>query len=198
MFTGIIREIGTVGRVQRSGGILFLEIHAPKTAAHVEPLESVAVNGVCLTAVRVERSIVGVEVIGESQRCTTLGRLRAGDRVHVEPSLRLSDRLSGHVVLGHVDGTGTIVKRAQRAGALVLTIRADAAARRLLVPKGPIAVDGVSLTVGPQVRGGMFTIHLIPETLRHTMLATRRQGDRVNVEADYLAKVVALTAAGRH
>lgn len=190
MFTGIIQEIGTVAKLERANGLVGLAVHAPKTASCVQRLESVAVNGVCLSVVDLRRETLLFEVIAETRRLTTVGLLRRGDRVNLEPSLSLSDRLSGHIVLGHVDGVGRVITRRQRAGELVLEIRVVPGLRSLLVPKGPVAVDGVSLTVGGTLGASTFTIHLIPETLRQTTLASRKVGDRVNLEADYLAKLV--------
>jgi riboflavin synthase len=190
MFTGIVREQGVVARAQRAGGLVRLTIQAPRTAAVVGVGESVCVSGVCLSVVSAQRGLLTFEVIGETQARTTLGRLRPGARVNLEPSLRITDRLSGHIVLGHVDGVGTIVRREERDGELVLRVRVPAALRRWLAPKGPIAVDGVSLTLDHAVAAPTFIVHLIPETLRQTTLGARRAGDRVNVELDYLAKVV--------
>lgn len=190
MFTGIIQELGAVARVERANGIMRLSLHAPQTVSRLRRLDSLAVNGVCLSVVRVRQGVIACEVISETQRLTTLGRLRAHDRVHLEPSLTLLDRLNGHFVFGHVDGMGTVVKRRQLSGELVLDIRAPEAIRHLIVPKGPITVDGVSLTVGRAVTRNTFTVHLIPETLRQTVLRLRAVGDRVNLEADYIAKLV--------
>ncbi len=190
MFTGIIQDVGTVARVERAKGIMRLSLHAPQTASRVRRMESVAVNGVCLSVVSIRQGTMAFEVIPETQRLTNLGRLRAGERVHLEPSLTLTDRLNGHFVFGHVDGMGTVVKRRQLAGELVLEIRAPEAIRHLIVPKGPITVDGVSLTAGRVVTRNTFTVHLIPETLRQTALRLRAAGDCVNLEADYIAKLV--------
>ena len=190
MFTGIIRELGTVTRIERSKDLVRVAVFAPKSAARAEPLDSIAVNGVCVTAVQVSRGAMTFELIPETQRLTTLGALSSGARVHVEPSLALSDRLNGHILLGHVDGIGSIVTRRQLGGELILEIRTPPTLRRFLVPKGPIAVDGVSLTVGQALRRSTFTIHLIPETLRYTTLGSRRRGEPVNLEVDYLAKLL--------
>ena len=191
MFTGIIRDIGTVARVERADGLVRLTVSAPNTAARVTPLESVAVNGVCLTVVGVRRGTMAFEVIPQTQQATAVGALRAGHRVNVEPSLSLSDRLGGQLLFGHVDGLGTVTRRRQQRGELVLEVRIGTALRRFLVPKGPVAVDGVSLTVGETLKGSTFTVHLIPETLRQTTLRSLAAGDRVNVEVDYFAKLVA-------
>ena len=179
-----------VARTQRREGLLQLDIEAPAIAARVGRLESVAVNGVCLTVARVRQATLGFELITETLRCTTLGRLRAGSRVNLEPSLTLTDRLNGHVVLGHIDGMGTLASRREQRGELVLTIRVPRSLRRWLVPKGPVTVDGVSLTIGSTITPTTFTIHLIPETLRQTTLRSLQPGNRVNLEADYLAKLV--------
>ena len=190
MFTGIVQEIGTVAKVERPNGLIRLTVTAPHTSARVQPMESVAIHGVCLSAVSVREPSITFELVGETQQVTTLGRLRQGARVNVEPSLTLTDRLNGHVVLGHVDGTAVVTKRRELPKELVLTFRVERRIRSWLVPKGPVAVDGVSLTVGTDVTRSTFSIHLIPETLRRTTLRALNVGDRVNIEVDYLAKLV--------
>ncbi|HEX9779824.1 MAG TPA: riboflavin synthase [bacterium] len=190
MFTGIIREVGTVARLATRGGVVRMELDAPKTAALVQPLDSVAVHGVCLTAVASGGGRLACEMIPETRRRTSLGACRVGSPVHLEPSLGVTDRFHGHLVFGHVDGAGTVTGRRRSAGEVALTIRAPREIRPLLVPKGPIAVDGVSLTVGAVLGRGTFTVHLIPETLRRTALGHLQPGDRVNLEADYFAKLI--------
>ena len=191
MFTGIVREVGTVGELTRADGVSRLSVYAPQTAPRLQRLESVSVNGVCLSVVRLGRGSMTFELIPETRRLTALDRLRPGTRVNLEPSLSLSDRLGGQLLFGHVDGVGTIVKRRQLAGELVLEIRIRTELRKFLVPKGPVAVDGVSLTVGRRLTRTAFTVHLIPETVRQTTLSTRQVGERVNIELDYFAKLVA-------
>src|SRR3989338_6773903 len=137
MFTGIIQEIGVVTAIKRSGGIVRLSIYAPKTGVRLKRLESVSVDGVCLSVVSAQKGFLSFEVIAETQRLTTLGSLRVGSRVNIEPSLTLTDRVNGHFVFGHVDGAGKIVRRKQLAGELVLEIRVADRIRRFLVPKGP-------------------------------------------------------------
>ena len=197
MFTGIIRELGTVVARERADGVHRLRIHAPTLSRGLAVGESVAVNGVCLSAVQIRQGAVTFEMIPETCRLTTLGALRSGDRVNLEPSLTLSDRLNGHLGLGHIDGLGRICRRAQRAGEVTLEIQMSRDLRRYLVPKAPIAVDGVSLTVGGRLTPTTFAVFLIPETMRKTTLDGRRVGDVVNIEIDYLAKLVAQLAKPR-
>jgi len=197
MFTGLITEQGTISTVRRAGGIVRLTIHAPRTAPRLAIGESVAINGVCLSVVSTRRGMLTFEAIQETQRLTNLGRLAAGDRVNVEPSLTLSDRLNGHLVLGHIDGLGRIRRRAQQAGEVVVEIQVSRDLRRSLVPKAPIAVDGVSLTVGGRLTPTTLTVFLIPETMRKTTLGDCRVGDAVNIEVDYVAKLIAQFAKPR-
>jgi len=190
MFTGIIREIGAVASVGRKDGVVRLSIAAPQTAARVQRLESVSVNGVCLSVVEIRPPLLAFEVIRETHRLTTLGELRAGHRVNLEPSLSLSDRLGGQLLFGHIDGVGTIAQRRQHAGEVEVRIRLAPRLLRYLVSRGPVAVDGVSLTVAQALTGSTFTVHLIPETRRQTTLDSLILGTRVNVELDYFAKLV--------
>lgn len=189
MFTGIVRELGTVARIARIRGLTRLSIDAPNTALRIEPLESVAVNGVCLTVVNRHRGLLTFEVIRHTQQLTNLAALRAGDRVNLEPSLSLTDRLGGHVLFGHIDGLGKILRRFSGQGTWSLDIGLPSGVGPWVVPQGPIAVDGVSLTVGSVASASRIRVHLIPETLRQTTLASRAVGDRVNIEVDYLAKL---------
>lgn len=191
MFTGIVRELGIVLSIEQEAGLDRLTIHAPKTAVGLRPSESVAVNGVCLSVMRVRKGAISFAVIPETRRVTNLGKLETGEHVNVEPSLTLQDRLNGHLVHGHVDGLGRIVLRQEQAGEMVLEIRIDRTLRRYLAPKASIAVDGVSLTVGARLLPKLFSVFLIPETITRTTLGARKVGDLVNLEVDYLAKLVA-------
>jgi riboflavin synthase len=157
--------------------------------------DSIAVDGVCLTAAAVDGESFEADVMAETLRRSTLGSLAEGDRVNLEPPLRAGDPLGGHVVQGHVDGTGVVEAVTEDGFARVLRIAAAAELLRYVVEKGSIAVDGVSLTVA-EVDGGGFAVSLIPETLEHTTLAAAAPGDAVNLEVDVLAKYVEkLTAA---
>ena len=190
MFTGIIQELGIVARIERRRGLIRVSIDAPRTAGRVQRMESVAVNGVCLTVVSHQHGLLTFEMIQETQRLTTLGTLRAGARVNLEPSLSLLDRLGGHLVFGHVDGVGRVTTCRRGGGEWSLEIAVPVEVGAWLVPKGPVAIDGVSLTVGRVRSASHFSVHLIPETLRQTTLGAYAVGDRVNLEIDYFAKLI--------
>ena len=188
MFTGLIREIGVLRRVASGGELSRLQIHAPRTAPRVATGDSIAVNGICLTVTGVRRDLILAEAAAETRRVTTLRRWRPGDRLHLEPALRVGEALDGHLVLGHVDGVGRVIGNERRGASLLLTIGCGPDLARWLMPKGSVAVDGVSLTVdaGPHV--DRFTANIIPHTLRWTTLARVRRGREVNLEMDVLVK----------
>jgi riboflavin synthase len=173
MFTGIVAK---TGRVVRTGRRLAVDTGW----RDLREGESIAVSGVCLTVARIEGAVAGFDVHEETSRKTTLPRLRKGDAVNLERALRADDRLGGHVVQGHVDGVGKVL----RSGAW---LEVETPLARQLVPKGSVAVDGVSLTVAELAADG-FTIALIPHTRRITTLGRLKPGARVNVETDHLAK----------
>jgi len=188
MFTGLIREIGVLRRVTGGGALSRLQIHAPRTAPRVAAGDSLAVNGICLTVTGVRRDLILAEAAAETRRVTTLLRWRPGDRLHLEPALRVGEALDGHLVLGHIDGVGRVVGNERRGASLLLTVDCGSNLARWLMPKGSVAVDGVSLTVdaGPHV--DRFTANIIPHTLRWTTLAEVRRGREVNLEMDVLVK----------
>jgi riboflavin synthase len=188
MFTGLVCDIGRLESVRISGGRSGLEISAPRTARNLRVGDSLAVNGVCLTVTVVAGARVRADVSAETRRVTAVSTWRAGDRVHLEPALRVGDSLGGHVVLGHVDGVGRVQRVARLAGGLAVTVSAAPAILVQLLPKGSIAVDGVSLTLdeGPFAR--TFIVTLVPHTLRETRFATLGAGDLVNLEVDVLSK----------
>jgi riboflavin synthase len=190
MFTGIVAELGETTGIDSIGDAARLTVRASTDG--LAPGESVAVNGVCLTVAGLMDGTFTADVMGETLERTTLGALRAGDPVNLERSLRLADRLGGHLVQGHVDATGTILSRAPSAHWDQVRISLPIAVSRYVVHKGSIAVDGVSLTVSALAAPGggdaWFEVCLIPETLKRTTLGTRQPGDRVNLEADVLAK----------
>ncbi len=185
MFTGIVREVGNVEAVEDAGTGVRLRVQAPETAAATAVGDSVSVSGVCLTAVAAAGGALAFDVVPETQRRTTIGRLGPGDSVNLEPALRAGEPLGGHIVQGHVDGVG----RVRLVDAEGLEVEAPPELLRYLVEKGSIAVEGVSLTIATLTAGG-FTVALVPRTLEATTLGGLVEGDEVNLEADVLAKHV--------
>ena len=177
-------------RVERGRAGAHLTLETPRALPRLALGESIAVDGACLTVTAKQARRFRVDVSPETLRRTTLGRLATGARVNIERALRVGDRLGGHVVLGHVDGVGTLERIAPDGDWVLYRFRAPRALVPYLVEKGSIAVDGVSLTVFA-CRKGAFTVALIPHTLAKTTLGTRRPGDGVNLEADVLLKHVA-------
>jgi len=149
--------------------------------------DSVAVDGVCLTVVKVGDGVFSAEAVRETLQRTTLGRLKRGDRVNLERALSIGDRLGGHIMAGHVDGVGRIARREDRAGGAIFEILPPQELLRYIVPRGSVAVDGVSLTV-VDVREGVFSVSIIPHTLSITTFGFKRTGDQVNIEVDLLAR----------
>jgi len=189
MFSGLIAYLGRIEQLAgdaRAG--MRLVVAAPAAIADgVAVKDSIAVNGVCLTAVSVDASTIAFDVVPETIDRSTFGALAAGDPVNLELSLRLGDRLGGHLVYGHVDATAQIVAKHPEGQGHRLTIATPATIASFIVEKGYIAVDGVSLTVA-SVAAGQFTIALIPETSKRTTLGTKSGGDRVNLEVDPVAR----------
>jgi riboflavin synthase len=188
VFTGLIGDLGRVASVERSAEGARLRIEA-SFAPELREGDSVAVNGVCLTATDVDHGSFSAEAMNETLARTSLGGLDDGARVNLELPLRAGDRLGGHVVQGHVDGVGTIAALADDGFAVRVRIEAPEQVLRYVVEKGSIAVDGVSLTVA-EFDDESFTVSLIPETLERTNLGSVAAGERVNLEVDVLAKYV--------
>lgn len=192
MFTGIIETTGTV--VSRRGLVLAIQ-----PAGRLQALrrgESVAVDGVCLTVEAQTPGQISFRLLPETVRTSTLGKLRAGERVNLEQALRVGDRLGGHLLLGHVDGRGRVESREQSGKSVTLWIRIPPHLAPAFVPKGPIAVDGVSLTLDASVPGPRRVpagdlkvgVHLVAHTLQATTLGDKRVGQEVNLEVDLVAK----------
>jgi riboflavin synthase len=184
VFTGIVEELGTVEVVEPQADVARVVISGPLVTSDARPGDSIAVNGVCLTVVEVSGDRFTVDVVHETLRRSALKALAAGDRVNLERAVALGDRLGGHIVQGHVDGTGVLRSRASDG---VTRFEVPERLSRYLVEKGSITVDGVSLTVVDAGHGG-FSVALIPTTLQCTTLGVREVGDEVNVEVDVLAK----------
>lgn len=186
MFTGMIETTGEV--LARKTGLLKVRPARPPKGFSLG--ESIAVEGVCLTVDRIRDGDLEFRLLPETVRATTLGSLKPGARVNLERSLRVGSRVGGHLVLGHVDGRGRISSRKRAGETVTLEISLPPALGALLVPKGPVAVDGVSLTIGTVGKTGCFSVHLIPHTLSATTLAAKKPGDEVNLEMDPVAKLL--------
>ena len=197
MFTGLVEELGELTGRQDGPDTARITVRGPLTGSDAAAGDSIALNGVCLTVVEVRGGEFDVDVIGETLRRSSLGRAAVGDRVNLERAARLGDRLGGHLVQGHVDGTGTVLSRTSPSGSggwELVRFGMPTRLARYVVEKGSITVDGVSLTV-VQVGIDEFSIGLIPTTREVTTLGFRRPGELVNLEVDVVAKYVQRLAA---
>lgn len=189
MFTGLVAELGTVQRLDRQGESYHLMVSAVKVMQNLKIGDSVAVNGACLTIVDMHDSVFTADVMPETVRLTNIGSLHAGDKVNLERTLRLCDGLDGHIVSGHVEGLGTIISRRPEGIANVVEIAAEARLLRYILPKGSIAIDGISLTV-TAVTDSSFSVAIIPHTAKETTLGFKGVDDKVNLETDIIGKYV--------
>lgn len=189
MFTGIVEEVGRIKAIRRGNGGAVLEIEAVKVLEGTRVGDSIATNGVCLTVTGMGAGSFDADVMPETLRRSNLGDLRPGDRVNLERALRLDSRLGGHLVAGHVDGTGVVSDRRQEDNAVWFTVVAAPEILRYVIEKGSIAVDGVSLTVA-YVDEAVFKVSVIPHTQEETTLLGKRVGAVVNLENDLIAKYV--------
>src|SRR6056297_4171958 len=189
MFTGIIEGLGTIRGVNPAGAGMRLSIHADFVLAGSRIGDSIAINGACLTAVSISGSRFEVDVSPETVARTTFKALTPGSRVNIERALRLSDRLDGHLVSGHIDGTGRIAFKKTEANALRVGIFVAPELNRYMIAKGSVAVDGVSLTINTLDSRG-FEVAIIPHTAASTTIETKHTGDAVNIETDMIGKYV--------
>ncbi|HEY1267722.1 MAG TPA: riboflavin synthase [Candidatus Binatia bacterium] len=189
MFTGIIEDVGEVVRWERRGGAGVLVVRTGLSVKQMELGASIAVNGACLTVTEKSRGAFKVDVSPETLKRTTFGGLKKDAAVNLERPMTLSDRLGGHLVTGHIDGVAAAEKIEPKGDYTFYTFRVSPPLSRLLVPKGSVAVDGISLTVNACGRG-RFSIAAIPFTLKHTNLRHLRVGARVNIETDLIGKYV--------
>jgi riboflavin synthase len=189
MFTGIIEGLGTIAGVRSSGQGKRLTIQSDFGLQGSRVGDSIAVNGACLTAVQLAERRFEADVSPETLARTTLGEARTGERVNLERALRLSDRIDGHLVAGHVDGTGAIASRRPAGNALVVTVTVPAELTRQMIVKGSVAVDGVSLTINT-LEAGRFAVAVIPHTSALTTIGFKKEGERVNIETDMIGKYV--------
>lgn len=190
IFTGLISELGIIKNIARGKASYQLTIDSKKTMEDLKIGDSVAVNGSCLTVVQLKEENFTVDVMPESVKLTTVQYLSVGSKVNLERTLRLSDRLDGHIVSGHVDGMGKIVKKIKDDIAWRITVGAEKDILAFIVLKGSITIDGISLTV-TEVTETNFTVSIIPLTAKNTTLGTKDVGEMVNLETDVLAKYVA-------
>ena len=196
MYTGIIEDLGTIANVKRvpQGAVMTVKIALPLSKIHIG--DSICFNGVCVTVVAKGRGKISADLSAETLRRSTLGTLKAGDRINLERCLTMDKLLSGHLVAGHVDGVARIVAVKPEGGSRLLTFEGPACEVRYLVEKGSVALDGISLTCFG-IKGRQFSVALIPHTLKVTTLGDRKAGDKVNFESDMLVKYVEKMLAER-
>jgi len=189
MFTGIVEGIGEVRNIRLLGSEATFIIRVPDFFSDCHPGDSLAVDGACLTITGVKGDLFTLDISAETLKRSTLGRVRQGEMVNLERALRLSDRLGGHLVSGHVDGIGIVEKIERFQRSWVIQIRIDPSLSRYLIEKGSIAVDGISLTIN-RCTGASFDIGIIPQTASVTTIARKRVGSRVNIEIDLISKYI--------
>lgn len=197
MFTGIIEGLGTVTSVRSAGQGKRLTIAADFDLADTKVGDSISVSGACLTAVAIARRQFDVDVSPETLAKSTLGSMRVGERVNLERALRLSDRIDGHLVSGHTDGTGVIDSREVSGNAIIVTVGVPEALTRYMIIKGSVAVDGVSLTIN-HLAAGRFSVSIIPHTAALTTIGLKQKGAPVNIETDMIGKYVEKFISSQH
>ena len=195
MFNGIVEEAGIVEALERRKNLSVLKVRARKVLQGTKPGDSIAVDGVCLTVTDKKKDVLTFDMMRETVNKTSLGRLRRGDKVNLERALKAGGRVSGHFVTGHVDDVGRIEGKITAANYMELSIRLPKGLGKYIVPKGSVALDGVSLTVG-KVGKVFFSVYLIPFTKQVTTLGAKKKGDRVNIETDILAKYLFSSVKG--
>lgn len=189
MFTGLVEEKGRLVSIRRGSASARLKVSARAIMDGLQLGDSIAVNGVCLTVTSFDRQQFEADVMAETLAKTNLGELQPGDRINLERALKLGDRLGGHLVSGHIDGVGTILKMEKHDIATLVTIGAPAAVMRYIIKKGSVGIDGTSLTV-VDFNDDSFRVSLIPHTAHATVLGEKKPGDRVNLEGDMIGKYV--------
>jgi riboflavin synthase len=189
MFTGIIQGLGTLKDVRQADQGLVLTIHPDFSIKDTLEGDSIAVNGVCLTAAAISHDVFSVDVSPETLSRTTLPGLRVGNRVNLELALRLSDRLGGHLVSGHVDGIGEVIEKEHLSRFALFTITVPESLDRYIIEKGSVAIDGISLTVN-KCNKDRFSVAIIPHTAKLTTMGFRNKGDKINIEVDLIGKYI--------
>ena len=189
MFTGIIEEVGVIKNIKMGAKSAVITIQANTVMEDIHLGDSIAMNGVCLTVTSFDKNSYSVYVMHETLRRTNLGALKGGSRVNLERAMAADGRFGGHIVAGHVDGTGVITSMKQDDNAVWIDIETDASVLKYIVEKGSITIDGISLTVA-QVDSRSFAVSVIPHTGMHTTLLEKKPGDSVNLETDMIGKYV--------
>ncbi len=187
MFTGIIEGQGNIAAIRSSGQGNRVTIEADFSLDQTKVGDSISVSGACLTAVKIENRRFEVDVSPETLKTTIFDQAKVGDRVNLERALRFSDRIDGHLVSGHIDGTGTVKQREILGNAVIVTIEVAESLTRYMIAKGSVALDGISLTIN-SCNAGSFSISIIPHTAKLTTIGTKNRGDRVNIETDMIGK----------
>ena len=189
MFTGIIEEVGVIKNIKMGAKSAVITIQAETVLEVIHLVDSIAMNGVCLTVTSFDKNSYSVDVMHETLRRTNLGALKGGSRVNLERAMAADGRFGGHIVAGHVDGTGVITSMKQDDNAVWIDIETDASVLKYIVEKGSITIDGISLTVA-QVDSRSFAVSVIPHTGMHTTLLEKKPGESVNLETDMIGKYV--------
>jgi len=189
MFTGIVKEVGRIKKISKRSDLWEIGLYSEKVYSQVARGGSVSVNGVCLTVTRKERSLLYFDITSATLNISNLKYLKIGDYVNLEPSLSLGDKLEGHFVLGHIDTTAKVKKFTKIKNTALLEIEVPSDFKKYLIPKGSVAVEGISLTIA-EIKNNSFRVNIIPYTLENTNLKYKRIGSFLNIEFDYLGKVI--------
>lgn len=189
MFTGIIEGLGTIAGIRSSGQGKRLTVEADFSLDQTKIGDSISVSGACLTAVKIDGKRFEVDVSPETLQVTTFGQAKVGERLNIERALRLSDRIDGHLVSGHIDGMGIVRERETLGNAIIVTIGVDASLTQYMIAKGSVAMDGISLTINTR-DSDSFSVSIIPHTAQLTTIGFKNKGDWVNIETDMIGKYV--------
>ncbi len=189
MFTGLIEEIGTVKNIRKGNTSSQITIGAQKVMEDIKQGDSICTNGACLTVISYSIREFTVDVMAETMRRTNLNNLKSGSKVNLERALKLNDRLGGHLVSGHIDGTGIITELKKEDNSLWITIKADESVLKYIVFKGSVSIDGISLTVA-EANNKQFKVSIIPHTTQETTLLSKKIGESINIECDLIGKYV--------
>ena len=196
MFTGIIEGLGTISAIRPAGQGKRLSIQADFALDHTKIGDSIAVNGACLTVVKISAKHFEVDLSPETLAISTFGKAKQGERLNLERAMRLSDRIDGHLVSGHIDGTGVIKQRDKKGNAIMITVAVPETMARYMIHKGSVALDGVSLTINT-CDANSFSVSIIPHTAAITTVSVKQKGESVNIETDMIGKYVEQFTRGK-